>query len=289
MQSKLLPGDPKWRQFNASFTNLELHSIDIADNLAAGRPITTWHKDRWRTSSNYILGQHLGLDFDTCDKASSIPQLLKDPFVYRHGGILYATPSHTPDTPRSRVIFLLDTPIHQPRNYCLAAAALLWVFGAADRQCKDAARFFYGGKPGACDIEWLGNELPLEMVKDLIQRYQATGQSQRRRIQRQYAPQSADEREVVEALKHVNPWQVAYDDWVAILMAIHSELPGPDGLRIAESWAEGYQGEVEQKWRSFSSAGNVSGRVGIGTLFKLAKDNGWTPSRQTVPGAMANN
>lgn len=280
LETKLPPGDPRWRAFNASFSNKTLPPLEIANALYVGHPITTWHKDNWRASKNYLLGQHLGLDFDTGDKRSAMSQLLKDPFISKYASILYTTPSHTPDSPRARAIFLLDTPIYQPQNYCLASAALLWVFGSADRQCKDAARFFYGGRPGACEMEWLDHELPLDLVKDLIKRYQATGNHQRRRINRRYEPQSVEEAEVVDALKSIDAWAIDYDQWLAILMAIHSEFPGANGLRIAEAWGQGKPGEVEQKWRSFDQGGNPNGRVGIGTLFAIAKDHGWIRNSQ---------
>jgi hypothetical protein len=280
LTGKIPYGDSYWPKFNGSFENHEIPALDIANAVYMGHPITTWHKDHWRHSKNYQLGQHLGIDFDTEDGRSSLPQLMKDPFIAKHAAFLYTTPSHTPDKPRARAIFLLDTPIHQAKNYVLAASALLWIFGTADRQCKDAVRFFYGGKPGACEMEWLANELSLDLLKDLIRRYQETGARVRRQLQRRYEPCNADEREVVDALRHIDAWGIAYDEWVAVLMAIHSEFPGENGIAIADAWADGKQGEVAQKWRSFDAQGNTTGRVGIGTLFQMAKEHGW--ERQTV-------
>jgi hypothetical protein len=276
LDHKIPYGDPYWPKFNGSFINKELPQISIAEAIYNGHTITTWHTNHWRHSKNYQLGQHLGIDFDTEDARSSLPQLRKDHFIGKHASLLYTTPSHTPDKPRARALFLLDTPIYQATNYALAASALLWVFGTADRQCKDAARFFYGGRPGACEMDWLGNELSLDLLKDLIRRYQETGNRTRRQIGRKYEPGSADEREVMDALHHIDAWGIGYDEWVAVLMAIHSEFPGPSGEAMAESWADGKDGEVEQKWRSFNHDGNVTGRVSIGTLFQMAKERGWT-------------
>lgn len=275
LQNKIPYGDPYWSKFNGSFENLSLTQSDVATSLYDGRPITTQHTEHWRHSRNYLMGQHLGIDFDTEDSRSSLPGLMKDPFVHKHASLLYTTPSHTPDKPRARVIFLLDTPIKQPANYILAASALLWIFGTADRQCKDAARFFYGGRPGACEMEWVGNELPLDLVKDLIKRYQETGLRARKQLRSNYEPRSASETEVVDALKKIDPWAIEYDEWVAVLMAIHSEFPGANGEAIAESWAQGKDKEVESKWKSFNAGGSGLGRVGIGTMFKMAIERGW--------------
>jgi len=179
LDHKLAPGAPEWAAFNASFVCQDLTPFDFAHAIYDGHPFTTWHANNWRTSANYVCGQHLGLDFDAGDQTSTLPALLDNPFIHRHANILYTTPSHTPEAPRARVVFLLDTPIMQATNYALAAAALLWLFGTADRQCKDAARFFYGSM--RCELEMFDNVLSLATVKHIIAQYQASGKREMRR------------------------------------------------------------------------------------------------------------
>jgi hypothetical protein len=277
LQGKIPPGDAYWGKLNGSFDNRELTQLDLASELFDGRPVTTVCDPSWRKAENYSLGQHIGLDFDTEDKRSTFKYLLSDPFISRYGSIIYTTPSHTPDKPRARVLFMLDEPIHQAKNYALAATALLWIFGSADRQCKDPVRFFYGCKPGAGEMEWLNHELPLDIVKDLIRRYQDTGRAQHRRSQRPLdrTNQPADKLRIISALNHLDPWSVSYDEWLAVLMALHNEMPGSEGLSLAERWADGKPHEVERKWRGFDPGGNASGQITIGTLFALAKEHGW--------------
>lgn len=270
---KIPAGDPYWQKFNGSFKNMDVKQTDLASFICQGHTFTTWHKDNWRRSDNYTVGQHLGIDFDTEDKRSSVDHLLSDPFIAKYASLVYTTPSHTMEAPRARVVFLVDEPIHQAKNYVLAVSSLLWLFGSADRQCKDPCRFFYGSRPDG-RIEWPANVLSLAIVKDMIARYKATGQQEKRTIQR-YAPQTADEKKVQEALKYIPPWGIDYDQWLAVLMAVHSEFPGTNGLAMADSWAQGVTGEVKRKWQSFSREGNVSGRVSMGTLFALAKEHGY--------------
>lgn len=179
LDRKLAPGDPIWHDFNGSFVNRELTPFDFARAIYDGHPFTTWHANNWRTSANYVCGQHLGLDFDAGDQTSTLPALLDNPFIHRHANILYTTPSHTPEAPRARVVFLLDTPIMQATNYALAAAALLWLFGTADRACRDAARFWYGSL--RCDMEMFDNVLSLATIKHIIAQYQASGRREMRR------------------------------------------------------------------------------------------------------------
>ena len=179
LAEKLPPGDERWREFNASFRNLDVLKSDIAGMISEGHAFTVWHRNQWRNAANYELGQHLALDFDAGNDGSSIPVLMRDKFVQQYATFVYSTPSHTAEAPKSRVLFCLDTPIMQAKNYVLASRALLWLFGTADAKCKDAARFFYGSVN--CEAVFVNRVLPLAKVREIIGQYIATGQEERRR------------------------------------------------------------------------------------------------------------
>jgi len=279
LTSKIPPGDPIWPRFNASFENKELSTMDIMDTIYDGQAITTQHRNNWRASENYICGQHLALDMDTEDERSTMTALLKDKFIAKHASFIHTTISHKDDKPRARVIFLLEQPITQAVNYAMAATALLWLFGAADRQCKDAARFFYGA-PG-CEMETIAGRLPLDVVKKAIANYKASGLAERKRTTNKNYQAPATQQEVADALKLIPPWGIAYDEWVSVLMAIHSEF-GEEGYALADSWADGKGKEVEDKWRSFKTGGNVAGAVTIASVFGIAKQYGWRKSNIVV-------
>lgn len=272
LDSKIPPGDDRWGQLNASFENRELDLIDIANEIYTAHPFTTWHKDNWRHSKNYLLGQHIGIDFDTEDQRSTLTYLAKDKFIQKYAALIYTTPSHKPEAPRARVLFLLDEPIYQAKNYSLAATALLWIFGTGDRQCKDSCRFFYGSRN--CDVEWIDKVLPLSKVKEIIAQYQATGAViKKAHAGKDYRP-PAEQAEVASALKAIPALSIDYDEWLKVLMAIHQAY-GDAGLSLADQWAQGYDGEVARKWRSFSQNGNSAGTVTLSTVFKMALDSGW--------------
>lgn len=276
LTGKIEHGSDLWNPFNRSFRNLELEPIDIANEIYQGHAFTTWHKDGWRSGKNYVLGQHLGLDFDTEDERSTLPYLAKDKFISKYGALIYTTPSHKPEAPRARALFLLDTPIHQAKNYSLAASALVWLFGGqADRKCKDACRFFYGSE--GCEIEYLDNVLPLATLRQVIDQYQATMQIRKRRQPHTAYTPTADQQEVSDALKHIPAMQIDYDEWLSVLMAIHGAF-GSAGLALADQWAQGYEGEVERKWRSFNANGNHEGQVTLRSLFALARRFGYQGS-----------
>ena len=65
------------------------------------------------------------------------------------------------------------------------------------------------------------------------------------------------------------------EEWVRVLMAIKSTL-GDSGLALAEAWSEKSHQfkhtDFLSTWRSISE----QGRIRVGTLFHLAKANGWS-------------
>jgi hypothetical protein len=272
LPAKIPPKDPMWKKFNASFDNLDIEPTTLMGSVYLGQAMTTHHKDHWRTAENYICGQHIGLDFDSENEASAIPNLVKDKFIIKYASFIHTTISHKPEAPRARVVFLLDNPIMQAKNYTLAVTALLWLFGTADRQCKDAVRFFYGA-PG-CKIEAIGNILPLDIIKNIISKYQASGLSEKRKSTSIHYQVPATQQEVADALNFIPPWSIPYDDWVEVLMGIHAAF-GEGGYNLAMSWADGKPGEVEDKWKSFKQGGNVTGAITIATVFGFAKKFGW--------------
>ena len=83
--------------------------------------------------------------------------------------------------------------------------------------------------------------------------------------------------ELREMLKCIPP--TTYEEWVAVLMAIHSAYPGPEGLALAVEWREWEPGEIAHKWKSFK---HDAGGVGIGTLVNMAKQGGYKPPRQKL-------
>lgn len=90
-----------------------------------------------------------------------------------------------------------------------------------------------------------------------------------------YEAQTVKEQDVADALAACPAIGDYTEHWLKILMAVHSEFPNQTGVDLIESWSPGGSGEVAEKFKSFNGSG-----VGIGTLFHIAKGNGW---RKRVP------
>lgn len=91
-------------------------------------------------------------------------------------------------------------------------------------------------------------------------------------VMAQRTMESADASEIDDLLSYVSP-DCSYQEWVSVLMAIHSAL-GEAGLAVADQWSAGgrkyRQGEVAKKWKGFSSEGGVN----LGSLAELARQGG---------------
>lgn len=90
-----------------------------------------------------------------------------------------------------------------------------------------------------------------------------------------YTPETPEATKLADALTYI-PAQGGYDQWLHVLMGIHSAFPGPDGITIAEHWSPGFPGEIERKWKSFSVNGNGGTPITVASVFALAQDYGWS-------------
>lgn len=99
------------------------------------------------------------------------------------------------------------------------------------------------------------------------------------------APLCSDIDRVLDALQEISPDE--YETWVRVGMAIKSQHPGNDGFSVWDNWSQrstkyekNRPGEMQRKWNGFKTEG-----VQIGTLYHIAKENGYSPKREGIPKA----
>lgn len=103
-------------------------------------------------------------------------------------------------------------------------------------------------------------------------------------IQAEYQPTKADAGRALEVLAHIRA-RDDYDGWLRVGMALHSIDPG-----LLTSWVEWSRGskhfdeeECLKKWTSFKGSG-----VTIGTLYHLAREDGWSGPKHLDPVELLN-
>jgi putative DNA primase/helicase len=122
-----------------------------------------------RRKGDFKRGWIIGLDFDDLTPEKAL-QLVSEAFVRDYAAFTYTTPSHTPNAPRLRIVFVLDRAIEGVAEYEKAVAKLLTLFAQynPDTACKDAARLFFGNpSPDPAFTKCLENVLPVDEISSL--------------------------------------------------------------------------------------------------------------------------
>lgn len=283
---KLAKGDPRWSAFTGSFVNQELDLIEVANAIYTGHAYCAWQKTSWRSTENFLCGQHIAVDMDTKDERSTVDALAMHPLVRLYGALIHTSPSHTPDAPRARVIFFLDRPIESPLGYTTAATFLMSQFDGHDTVCKDPSRFFYGAQN--CEIWFKEGELPINHLRHYYKLWSRSQPSpslapatddpedskiinlQQKRDEKRTDQEAKDELEKVsDALRKIDPWSIDYNRWIGILAALKREF-GDRALTLAEEWAKGQPGEVRREWEKHLKPNRGGKRTTLGTIYHLA-------------------
>ena len=191
---KLPLGDRRFGLYNGSFEP-EQHAIDsFAAEIAKGHsfcsvlggcdldhcggrfccperknaPDHCGRPQGYRANRHFKSAQIVALDSDTGDEFSSLDFYLAEDYFREYGALIYTTLSHTPQAPKCRPVFVLDTPITDFTQYRLLKVAMMRRYAWTDAAVKDPARFLYGTDCKAGHVEILGNTLPRDVVKTLI-------------------------------------------------------------------------------------------------------------------------
>lgn len=82
--------------------------------------------------------------------------------------------------------------------------------------------------------------------------------------------------DLLEIIKHLNPAELDYQEWVNVGMALKHE---GHSVTAWDEWSRGdsryHRGECEKKWNTFNGS---SSPVTAGTIVQLAMEHGWKPS-----------
>lgn len=233
------------------------------------------------------------------DPQLTVEKALEHPFIQQYCALIYTTASHKPDHHKLRLAFLLP---HFETDVAVYEAMVRKVMAVLphDRMCKDASRVFFGNSNAeiplfnphvTLPVEWreeaaqavLLEKAKREQDRVIADRKRAAYQLQ---VDRGEITQQDTDANVLSALYACpprSPGSGNYPEAIRILMALVSHFGESEAERIAEAWSPSIKGDtwqIARKIRSFK--GNL--RVGVGTLFYIAKQNGWrfpTVTRQT--------
>ena len=148
---------------------------------------TVWEGRRLK--ENFISVQHLALDFDTEDVNSHMDTLFNDEHFQDCGAFAYSTASSKPNAPRTRLVFVLESPMVVPMTdndegqaeeeearraaiyrYETLYKAMLEIYPHADTAAKDINRIFYGAYK--CEVRGNWSMMGDAYIDQLVTNYE---------------------------------------------------------------------------------------------------------------------
>lgn len=152
------PAGFDWAAFYKTFRRQVMTPREMAVHIWRGYSFTpVWATAR--REENFVSAGHIAFDFDAGDETSSLDYLMRvGTFAWMFASFGYSTPSSTPEAPRSRLVFILESPIYSPNEYRAVYQAVAWWIGRdgshTDPACKDPLRLYYGSKKCTVAPNW---------------------------------------------------------------------------------------------------------------------------------------
>lgn len=147
-----------WSRYYSTFRRQTMTPRELAVSVWRGYGFTpVWHTAR--REENFVSAGHMAFDFDAGDESSSLDYIMRDgTFAWMFASFAYTTVSHTDAAPRSRVVFVLESPIESPAVYRRIYQAVAWYIASdgsqTDPACKDPLRLYYGSKSARVWPNW---------------------------------------------------------------------------------------------------------------------------------------
>lgn len=260
------------------WTAVDITPLELVNHITTGRPFAVAHyQDGVRLKANFLCSDLIAVDVDGTKDGTPLNEqqlgaVLACEMVQKYAFAVIPSFSSEEGAYKLRVLFHLDETVTDPDAYMQLTRVVYQAIPFTDPHSKDGARGFYGGRPGR-KAEYLMSKsvLPVAYLKSLIPAAPKP---------KTYTLQPGNEAmdKAREALKHITP-EPGYDTWLRVLMALKAEF-GDAGLPLALEWSGHVSkpGEIEKKFASFRGNGTT-----IGTLYNIAKQNGWVSSFETLP------
>lgn len=254
---------PKDGWTNCEFANIsEVMEMIVTD----GWPITAELDDSgYRDKEHFVSRQVFPVDVDD---GMTIDELKNNQFYQLFGCGYYASPSHTEEHHRFRILFQLEQPLYDIDFTRALMEALISEF-AADESCKDPNRLFYGN-PGCDNYEVRPDKfLDLEVAAALIEWKMGQWAQRKTDVVHVDREMSTAEREhMINLLCGLN-WRFSgsYNNWVNLGFAMkRGGFTLQDFQYVSSRITNTKTPDVcERLWRSADPEGSMT----MGTIIEL--------------------
>lgn len=155
------------RAFSHSFTPTTTSLDALVKHITSGYAWTQgYFQGSKRRKDAFISAQTLALDLD---EQVSVDDALTEPIIRDYALLVHPSPSSTPEKPKTRVVFVLDTCITNADQWEKLQRGLIHLCThlRPDPACKDCARMFYGSSKEGAYMN-LNAILPLSLLQSLL-------------------------------------------------------------------------------------------------------------------------
>lgn len=157
---KIPPQDE--RTFRDGFQPVEDTLEGLAEAISEDGWAFSYQFSGSRAASNFAAADFIAIDIDG---GTTISETMALPIVQNHCSMMYTTASHTPESHRFRLIFLLPRTITKANELTAAAKALTRRVGG-DIKATDAGRLFYGSRGSSPEL--YDRQLSEDILNELI-------------------------------------------------------------------------------------------------------------------------
>ena len=278
--------DPQKLSYSGAFQPSAQTMASLAEHISQGYPwmpgLIGGNGKRWQ--SNIVSAAVMALDFDS---GFTIEQAKAHPFIADHAGLIIESSSSTPEHHKFRVVFRLAEPIEGWKEVAAATKYLLHLFPEADQACKDASRFYFGGLGRTAQMLNESARMPTDFAAASAAWSQAEAEKQaeqsalRAKQAALWLAENGENSQVelvqsaLDSLAPYKPGEGRYGELSAAIAGICNDL-GATGEHLVIAWdgGRGQWGRPIEKWLGSLLRSN-SKKAGLGSLFRLAKNEGW--------------
>ncbi len=216
-----------------------------------------------RREESFISSQIIGIDID--HGQMTLEDIERDPFLIENAAFAYTTPSHTPEHPRLRIIFVLESPITSIQAYKERVNIIADRY-EGDTNARDAVRIWYGNKDA--QTIWFKKTLSSAVLEQML------GEAEKAQAQevryKAFAEKELDRVDLRAMLRFI-PAKQDHMDWKRTYSGVFNYYGCDEEIcAILQEWSPSTL-PYERQYR------NRLIRIGIGTAIYIAKKHGYEP------------
>lgn len=273
--------------YNSKFENKLLSPKELLDHILLGHSFcisklkSNNSKYSKRISENFVQGQLIAIDIDNKKGDKKLTKtegyvtfevVSKEPFFNEYGSFIYTTPSHSEDHHRFRIVFVLDKPIANRKEFKSYLITLTKKY-SGDVATTSIVQGFFGSS--SAKFKFIGNTLTKDIVSNVFPKNNSTFEAllKNEKIEL-YDYEDFSTQDYIDILQSIfRNGKIDNDIWWRIpsILKSYCKLPESKIIKLISATI----GEVGDTKTKLKYSEKYIGNMHLGHLVKLAQLNGY--------------